>query len=62
MTADNRERDGLNDEATGGLRRLAGLLLVALVAMVALANDPLALLLAVERSKLAGPPALHGRD
>lgn len=37
MTADNRERDGLNDEATGGLRWLAGLLLAALVVMVAVA-------------------------
>ncbi len=37
MSADNRERDGLNDEATGGLRWLAGLLLVALVVMVAVA-------------------------
>ena len=31
------ERDGLNDEATGGLSWLAGLLLVALVVMVAVA-------------------------
>ncbi len=37
MTADNRERDGLNDEATGGLRWLAGLLLVALAVMAAVA-------------------------
>ena len=39
MSADNRERDGLNDDATAGLRWIAGALrngaaLVALIAIV----------------------------
>ena len=35
MSADNRERDGLNDDATAGLHWLAGALLLALVAAAA---------------------------
>ena len=35
MTADNRERDGLNAEATASLRWIAGALLLALVVAVA---------------------------
>ena len=35
MSADNRERDGLNDDATAGLRWIAGALLLALVVAVA---------------------------
>ena len=35
MSADNRERDGLNDDATAGLRWIAGALLLGLVAAAA---------------------------
>ena len=35
MSADNRERDGLNDDATASLRWIAGALLLALVVAVA---------------------------